>query len=121
MKKKEWWRSIFLILGLLAAAILVAQSRQLRDPGVFLRPMYLGKAAQESRVAINPKDNCKGGSLQDEANGVTNRDSLYQLMAVLLRRSDKGAIFARRDAIALSKRPAKMRHIGEAPRKCYLA
>ena len=38
-----------------------AEPPELRDPGVFLRPMYLGKAAQESRVAINPKDNCKGG------------------------------------------------------------
>jgi hypothetical protein len=44
MKKNEWWRSIFLILGLLAAAILVAQSRRNCEiPGSTYVPCIWGK------------------------------------------------------------------------------
>jgi hypothetical protein len=44
MKKEEWWRSIFLILGLLAAAILVAQSRRNCEiPGSTYVPCIWGK------------------------------------------------------------------------------
>jgi hypothetical protein len=44
MNKKEWWRSILLILGLLAAAILVAQSRRNCEiPGSTYVPCIWGR------------------------------------------------------------------------------
>jgi hypothetical protein len=44
MNKREWWRSIFLILGLLVAAILVAQSRRNCEiPGSSFVPCIWGE------------------------------------------------------------------------------
>jgi hypothetical protein len=44
MNKREWWRSIFLIAALLAAAILVAQSRRNCEiPGSSFVPWIWGK------------------------------------------------------------------------------
>ena len=45
MNKREWWRSIVLILVLLALAILVAQSRRNCEiPGSSYVPCIWGKA-----------------------------------------------------------------------------
>jgi len=44
MNKREWWRSIFVIVGLLIAATLVAQSRRNCEiPGSSYVPCIWGK------------------------------------------------------------------------------
>jgi hypothetical protein len=44
MNKREWWRSIFVIVGLLLAAILVAQCRRNCEiPGSSYVPCIWGK------------------------------------------------------------------------------